>query len=381
MADRRRERTSGGAAEPRTDIRASSASPDGSKSCTSRAISYWCTSRRPNSSGSSAPSATGTPSETSARTGTAARSGSTPSATLDDGHTSQVTPSSASRLTKSGSSTARTPCPIRDACSRSSAATTLAGPVSSPACGTRSSPARLAMRKARSKSSAGPRRSSLDRPRPTTPRPANCAASRAIVRASRGCLVRLAARMIAIPVPVAADASRAASSNSSVNDVMPPYLAAKPDGSACNSSQPEPSARSSSAISRISRRKSAGVRSTERAVSYSRWNRNQPRSSAVDSRGGHSSVRAGGSAMPCCPASSTMVEWRIAPVRWRCRCALGSARRSCGGTAWFPVWVPGGAVASVSGGGISPSWWGYLAWASSFAILLTPSSRSASPRA
>ena len=108
--------------------------------------------------------------------------------------------------------------------------------------------------------------------------------------------------------------------------VIPPNRAAKnPDGSTWISSQPEPSARSSSAISVSSRRTSAGVRSTERAMSYSRWNRNQPRSSIPLSRGGQSWVSAGGSRMPCRPASSTSVACRMAPVRCRCRCALGSA--------------------------------------------------------
>ena len=94
------------------------------------------------------------------RTGTDAASGATPSPTLDDGQTSRVTSAAASRLTTSGSSTARTPCPIRSARSRSSVAVTLAAPSSSPACGTSSRPARPAMPNARSKSSAGPRRSS-----------------------------------------------------------------------------------------------------------------------------------------------------------------------------------------------------------------------------
>ena len=47
-----------------------------------------------------------------------------------------------------------------------------------------------------------PRRSSLESPKPTTPRPAYCAASRARVRASSGCRVRLAAMTTAMPRPV-----------------------------------------------------------------------------------------------------------------------------------------------------------------------------------
>jgi hypothetical protein len=221
-----RARTGAGAAEPKTDMRARAASSAGVKPCESRAISYCLTSLRPKSSGSSAPSAIGTPTSKSRRSGTAAGSGMTPRATFEDGQSSSVMSPFASRSTSSGSSTARTPCPIRSACSRSMQAATLAGPVSSPPCGTSSRPARSAIRNARSKSSAGPRRSSLDSPNPTTPSAAYCAASRASVRASSGCLVRFAAMMIAIPAPVARVAAAAASSSSSVNAVMPPNLAA-----------------------------------------------------------------------------------------------------------------------------------------------------------
>ena len=74
-----------------------------------------------------------------------------------------------------------------------------AGPSSSPPCGTRARPARSAIAKAGAKSAVLPRRSSLDSPKPTTPRPAYCAASRARVRASSGCRVRLAAITTAMP--------------------------------------------------------------------------------------------------------------------------------------------------------------------------------------
>lgn len=68
-----------------------------------------------------------------------------------------------------GDSAARTPCPTRSASSTSTHSATLAAPSSSPPCGTASSPARLASRKAPSKSRARPRRSSLESPNPTTP--------------------------------------------------------------------------------------------------------------------------------------------------------------------------------------------------------------------
>ncbi len=101
--------------------------------------------------------------------------------------------------------------------------------------------------------------------------------------------------MTPMPTPVASVAAEAASSTSSTVAVIPPNRPAKPDGSIWISSHREPSARSSSAVSVTSRRTSAGVRSTERAVSYSRWNRNQPRSSVPLRCGGQSSASAGGS--------------------------------------------------------------------------------------
>ena len=100
--------------------------------------------------------------------------------------------------------------------------------------------------------------------------------------------------------------------------------------------------------------------STERAMSYSRWNRNQPRSSVPLSRGGQAAASASGRWIRRSAASSTSVGWRIAPVKCRCRCALGS--------------VASGRVMRC----VKP---GYLASASSLPTRVTPSSRSASPRA
>jgi hypothetical protein len=222
MPARRRDRTGSGAAEPCTDIRARSARSVSLNPCSLRAIPY-CTSRRePKSSGSSAPSATGTPASNSLRSGTSPGPGATPSATLEDGQTSRVTAWLASRLTSSWSAAACTPWPIRPACSSSRQASTLAGPTSSPPCGTASRPPRSAMRKAGAKSPARPRRSSLLSPNPVTPRPAYRTASRARVRASSGCRVRLAAMMTPIPTPVCADAAAAASRTSSTVGVRPP---------------------------------------------------------------------------------------------------------------------------------------------------------------
>ena len=100
------------------------------------------------------------------------------------------------------------------------------GPRSSPPWGTSSRSARPAIAKAPAKSAVAPRRSSLESPNPTTPRPAYCTASRARVRASSGCRVRLAAITTAIPSPVSREASATASSTRSVKAVMPPNRAA-----------------------------------------------------------------------------------------------------------------------------------------------------------
>ncbi len=202
------------------------------------------------------------------------------------------------------------------------------GPRSSPPCGASISPARSAIRNAGANSAVLPRRSSLERPKPTTPRPAYCDASRARVRASSGCRVRLAAMITAIPSPVRSLASRTASSTRSVNAVMPSKRAAYPLGSTWISSHRPPSRTSSSAASSTSRRTSSSVRSTDRATSYRRWNRNQPFSSAADSSGGQSSTRESGRWIPSRAASSSSVACRIDPVKCRCRCALGSASRS-----------------------------------------------------
>ena len=72
----------------------------------------------------------------------------TPSATLDVGQTSRVMRAAASRGAARSPRAADTPCPMRSAFSSSRQARTLAGPASSPPCGTASSPALAAIRNA-----------------------------------------------------------------------------------------------------------------------------------------------------------------------------------------------------------------------------------------
>ena len=88
---------------------------------------------------------------------------------------------------------------------------------------------------------------------------------------------------------------------------MPPTNGAYDVGSTWISSHRDPSAPSSSAASRTIRRMSASPRTQARAASYSRWNRNHPRASAVSNRGGQSVVSDDGSRMPCCAARSRTV--------------------------------------------------------------------------
>jgi hypothetical protein len=143
----------------------------------------------------------------------------------------------------------------------------LSGPSSSPPCGTRVSPARSAIANAAAKSLVRPRRSSLDRPNPTTPRSTYCAASRASVRASSGCRVRLAAMTTAMPRPVSRWVDRTASSTRSVNAVTPAEPGGVPAGVHLDL-QPAP------AVEDVvlgglphQRRTSSSVRSTDRATS------------------------------------------------------------------------------------------------------------------
>ena len=107
----------------------------------------------------------------------------------------------------------------------------------------------------------------MESPKPTTPWSAYRTASRASVRASSGCFIRFAAITTAMPTPVSREAVRTASRMISIVGISPPSRGAYEVGSTWISSQPEPSARSSSAASRTSRWMSSGVRRQDRAMS------------------------------------------------------------------------------------------------------------------
>jgi hypothetical protein len=111
-----------------------------------------------------------------------------------------------------------------------------------------------------------------DHPRPARRRPGEAAGDPGEGLRLAGCRVRLAATTSAMPTPVAASAVVIASSTTSTVACSPPSRAAYDDGSTCTSTQPEPAARSSSAISAP-----AGAprrdRASSRAASYSRWKR------------------------------------------------------------------------------------------------------------
>ena len=98
--------------------------------------------------------------------------------------------------------------------------------------------------------------------------------------------MRLAATTTATWVAPSREAAAASSRTISRAGVMPPTKGAYDVGSTWISSQRDPSAASSSAASRTMRRRSASSRTQARAASYSRWNRNQPRSSRALSCGG-----------------------------------------------------------------------------------------------
>ena len=148
---------SGGAAAECSDWRASSASSAGVKACTSRAISYCLTRRRPNSTGSSAPSAIGTPASNSVRSGTdSAIGGDAEGHVRGRAHLAGDAP----RPPAARPATDPPPSARRARAGQRAAGQapprTLGGPTSSPACGASSSPARSAIRKAGAKSAAGP---------------------------------------------------------------------------------------------------------------------------------------------------------------------------------------------------------------------------------
>ena len=165
-----------GAREARNDERASSASWASVSSCAARIVAYWPASREPNSSGSSAPSAIVAPAAISSGSGTERQVGVDARAR----RWRPGRPRARSRARRSGPAVAG---PRRRGC-RGRAARR-AGPRRRPGrtraraaprrAGTSSSPARSAIRKAGAKSRVLPRRSSLDSPKPTTPRPAYCA--------------------------------------------------------------------------------------------------------------------------------------------------------------------------------------------------------------
>lgn len=79
--------------------------------------------------------------------------------------------------------------------------------------------------------------------------------------------MRLAATTTAMPTPVSSEAVCTASRMISSVGISPPSRGAYDVGSTWISSQPEPSAASSSAASRTSRWMSSGVRRQERAMS------------------------------------------------------------------------------------------------------------------
>ena len=257
------------------------------------------------------------------------------------------------------------PEPVRRA-GRRGRLRTLSGPSSSPPCGASSSPARSAMREGRrevARSTRGARRwRARSRPRPG---PAYCAASRASVRASSGCRVRLAATTTRDAEPGARATPRAtASRTSSVNAVMP----AEPGGVRRRVDLDlQPARRRRRRRPRRPRAPAGGrrPRSAARPGDVVEPLEAEPallvggRAAAAATR---STQRVGQHDAVAGRPARRSVACRIEPVKCRCRCALGSG-----------VQVARGPPAAGSAG-VSAS-------ASSFWIRVTPSTRSSSPSA
>ena len=217
---------------------------------------------------------------------------------------------------------------MRSACSSSRQAATLAGPHSSPPCGTAARPARPGDPEGRHE--VGDRAAPLvvAEPEPGHPVPGvPAAASRARVRASSGCLVRLAATMTPMPTPVAALAWRGG-----VQHQLQRRRSGRRTGRRSRTGRPGSPASPSRRPARPGRRlgqqpPDVGLGAHDRpgdviqpleAEPAPLVGRAEPGRPLGDQRLGQ--VHAGAAA-----ASSTSVAWRIEPVKCRCRCALGSA--------------------------------------------------------
>ena len=175
-----------------------------------------------------------------------------------------------------------------------------------------------------------PRRSSLDSPKPTTPRPAYWTASRARVRASSGCRVRLAAMTTAMPSAGRARTPRATASRTrSVN-----ARDRRRSGRRTRSGPP------GSPASRPPSRTSSSAASQHQTAYVVLGAQHRP-GHVVEPLEAEPALLVGRRQLrrplrrPARPAarcrrarrSSSSVACRIDPVKCRCRCAFGSASR------------------------------------------------------
>ena len=235
--------------------------------------------------------------------------------------------SAASRLTTAGSSTARMPWPIRSACRSSRHAATLAGRPARRRAGPAAGPPAL----------GDPERGGevVRRAAPLVvgqAEPGHAAARVLDGQPGQGPGLQRVLGPVGRHDDADADPGRGLglgrrSSTSSSMGVMPPNRRGEdPDGSTWISSQPEPSARSSSADlgqqpPHVGRGRAAPNGRCRTAAGTGTSRARRSRSAAAASP----AVSAGGSRMPWRPASSTSVACRMAPVKCRCRCAFGSA--------------------------------------------------------
>ena len=272
------------------------------------------------------------------------------------------TPAAASRSSRAGSSAERTPWPIRRRPARRGRRPRCpARPARRRAASRSARPGRRSGRPGRSPRSGPAARRWTARSRPR-PRPAYCAASRASVRASSGCRVRLA-RDDHADADAGRPGRRAARRRAPARRPGSDRQAhgAYDVGSTWISSQPEPSARV--VLGGLAHQPAhVGLAADHRAGGV--VEPLEPEPAALVGRAQLRRVRrrrprrrASGSRTPCSAASSRSVAGRSDPVKCRCRCAFGSAAQ-----------VPRRGAQCVAS-------------ASSWCSRVTPSTRSSSPRA
>ena len=174
-----------------------------------------------------------------------------------------------------------------------------------------------------------PRRSSLDSPKPTTPWSTYCTASRARIRASIGCRVRLAAMITAMPRPVRCRGVAHAVEDQ-VGERGDPAEARGVPRRVDLDLQP-PSAVADVVLGRLQHQPAYVVLGAEHGPRHVVEALEAEPALLVGRRQHRRPVAPRARRAARCrraAASSTSVACRIEPVKCRCRCAFGSRERS-----------------------------------------------------